>query len=171
MRSYIENYGEADKGITTNGVVFLEVLMMSNKKKMAIFFCVALGAGTQANAQAANNVATVIIDNKTTASAGFTYEYIAGTASPVFGSVPAQSDRLYEVTSFADSISGMRFVYTSGSKQCRFNISHAVSSSGNVPAWKKDADSIGSSKARCMVNVERISAQMPYDYTVRFTIQ
>lgn len=123
------------------------------------------------SAQAESNRATVIVDNKTSAKATFTYEHLTGSALPMFSEIPELSVRTFIVTSFADSVSGMRFVYASGNKKCRFSVSHTASLPSYVPTWKKDAVSIGSARASCEVKIEKISAQMPYDYTVRFTIQ
>ena len=124
-----------------------------------------------ASAQAANNLATVIIDNKTNEVAKFTFEQLAGTAQPMFGDVANGETRRFNVTSFTDSTSGMRFVYSSGSKKCRFNVSHSAPPPNYIPSWKKDAVSIGSVRANCTVKLEKLSMQLPYDYTVRFTIQ
>lgn len=128
-------------------------------------------AGLSITAHAENNLATVIVDNETSAAASYTYEHMSGTSQPVMGEVNARQNRVFLVTSFADSISGMRFVYASGSKKCRFSVSHTAPPPRYIPTWKKDAVSIGSSRATCTVKMERIGTQMPYHYTVRFTIQ
>lgn len=144
---------------------------MRNIKNITVAMCGLLSAVAYVNAQAANNVATVVIDNKTAVTAHFIYEQLAGTAEPMFGDVQTKKAETFKVSSFSDSVSGMRFVYSAGAKQCRFNVSHTTTFPGYVPTWKKDADSIGSARASCAVTIESISSQMPYNYTVRFTIQ
>ncbi|TLP61215.1 MULTISPECIES: hypothetical protein [Pseudomonas] len=132
---------------------------------------VLLGVLANNYAFAGNNKATVIIDNKTNVIAKYTYEHMSGGASPIMADVGPQLMSTFVVTSFADSISGMRFVYASGAKKCRFSVSHIASFPSNIPTWKKDARSIGSTKADCTVVLEKIDMNMPYHYTVRFTIK
>lgn len=121
-------------------------------------------------AQAQNNVATVTVDNQTDSTAQFTFEHLVGTANPMFSAVQRKQASTSKVTSYSPLVSGMRFTYTSGAKACRFSASH-TSGTGNTPVWNKDARSIGSSRAKCSVVLQRVSAQPPYDYTVKFTIQ
>lgn len=169
--SYIEIWGRADTGNTTNCVVFpLEVIMTLNSKFGGAGL-VLIGVLSSAGAVAANNTATVIIDNRTSTVATFTYEQLSGTARPVFSEVPKNDIRTFVVTSLTDSASGMRFSYSSGDKKCRFIVSHTAPPPHYVPNWKKEATSTGSSRATCTVKLERISSNLPYDYTVRFTMQ
>lgn len=142
-----------------------------NIKNMNLAMLGLLSMVTYVNAQAANNLATVVIDNKTAVTTHFTYEQMVGTAEPMFGDVSGKSVATFKVSSLSEYVSGMRFVYSSGTKQCRFNVSHSTTFPGYVPTWNKGAVSIGSARASCTVRVESISSQMPYNYTVRFTIQ
>lgn len=130
-----------------------------------------LGGLISSHALARNNIATGLVDNQTAVAAAFTYEHMAGTSSPAMGNVEPESVERFVVTSFADSLSGLRFVYSAGNRKCRFSVSHTASPPRYIPTWKKDAVSIGSSTARCTVKLEGIDARLPYDYTVRFTIQ
>jgi len=169
--SYIEIWGRADTGSTTNCVVFpLEVIVTLNSKFGGAGL-VLIGALSSAGAVAANNTATVLIDNKTTDPAKFTYEQFSGTAKPVFSEVPGNKIGTFVVTSFTDSASGMRFSYSAGAKKCRFVVSHTAPPPYYVPNWKKEATSTGSARAICTVKLEKISTNLPYDYTVRFTVQ
>lgn len=126
--------------------------------------------GWSVGAVAANNAATVIVENKTAQAAKYTYEYILGSVSPALSDVPAKESKEVRITSFTDTSSGMRFVYTAGSQACRFSTTLTVSVPSYVPTWKKDATSIGRTRATCSVSIEKIDMKMPYNYTVRFTI-
>lgn len=169
--SYIENSGGADTDFTTERVGVCRGIAMFGNKGVGSALLALCAVMVSVRAQAANNVATVIVDNKTAAVATFTYEHLTGSASPMFAEVSPANTGTFRVTSYADSVSGMRFVYTSGSKKCRFSVSHSAPPPSYIPSWKKDAVSIGAARASCTVKIEKISAQMPYDYTVRFTIK
>lgn len=69
------------------------------------------------------------------------------------------------VTSGSDIASGMRFTYASGSKKCRFSASRAGTPSvvGYLPSWKKDAQSIGRTRATCTATSVKVDANLPFN--------
>ncbi|MCW2292424.1 hypothetical protein M2262_002474 [Pseudomonas sp. BIGb0408] len=107
-----------------------------------LFGSIALAASMVAGAHAGTSV-TIKVKNSTTADAQFTYEYFSGSVSPAPGSILPSGTSTFILTSGADTVSGMRFVYTSGSKQCRFAASHTVDPRTRVPTFNKTGTSIG----------------------------
>ncbi|MBV4534355.1 hypothetical protein HU719_023480 [Pseudomonas sp. SWRI107] len=120
---------------------------------------------------AQNTTTRVSIDNQTTGTAKFTHEYLLGVSEPGMAEVFSGDTRTFVVTSLADSVSGMRFVYTSGQKQCRFSASHSAQFPNPGAVWKKEAASIGKVRATCLAQLEQADFNMPHNYSVRFTIK
>ena len=85
--------------------------------------------------------------------------------------VSIQLQQVTYLTSVADTVSGMRFVYASGNKKCRFAASHQVNPSTKVPSWTKTGTSIGTTRATCNANITAAQAGLPYNYTVEFEIK
>lgn len=135
-----------------------------------LFGAIALFAAMVATAQAGTFV-TIKVKNSTTASAEYTYEYFSGSVSPSPGSILPSNTTTFQLTSIADTVSGMRFVYTSGNKKCRFAASHQVNPSTQVPSWTKTGTSIGSTSATCKANITAVQTGLPYNYTVEFEIK
>lgn len=144
---------------------------MINIKKVLLGSLVVLG-GSVGGAQA-GNLATVIVENQTNEKAIYTYEHLFGSAQPAPSDIVAGDAVKFSLTSGSDIASGMRFTYSSGSKKCRFSASHAGTPSmgGYIPSWKKDAQSIGSSRATCTATLVGMDSSLPFNYTVRFTIK
>jgi len=84
---------------------------------------------------------------------------------------PAPAATVFVLTRAADTVSGMRFVYTSGTKKCRFAASHRVNVSTKVPSFTKTGTSIGSTRATCNANITAVQTSLPYNYTVEFEIK
>lgn len=139
-------------------------------KLAKLFGAVALFASMVATAQAGTLV-TVKVKNSTAAIAVYTYEYFSGSVSLAPGSIDASTTSSFILTSGADTVSGMRFVYTSGTKKCRFAASHTVNVSTKVPSFTKTGTSIGSTRATCSANITAVQTSLPYNYTVEFEIK
>ncbi len=139
-------------------------------KLAKLFGAGALFASMVATAQAGTLV-TVKVKNSTAVQADYTYEYFSGSVAPSPGTIPASSTGNFVLTSGADIVSGMRFVYTSGTKKCRFAASHTVNVSTKVPSFTKTGTSIGSTRATCNANITAIQTSLPYNYTVEFEIK
>ena len=140
-------------------------------KLAKLFGAAALFASMVATAHAANTSVTVKVKNSTTTEAAYTYEYFSGSVSPTPGSILPSNTTTFYLTSVADTVSGMRFVYASGNKKCRFAASHQVNPSTKVPSWTKTGTSIGTTRATCNANITAAQAGLPYNYTVEFEIK
>lgn len=68
------------------------------------------------NAEAANTMATVQVENKTANTAVYGYEYFSGSVSPAPVDIAPGQATSFVLTSVSDSVSGMRFTYASGSR-------------------------------------------------------
>lgn len=139
-------------------------------KLAKLFGASALLASMVAAAQA-GTIVTVKVKNSTTTEAAYTYEYFSGSVSPTPGSILPSNTTTFYLTSVADTVSGMRFVYASGNKKCRFAASHQVNPTTKVPSWTKTGDSIGTTRATCNANTTAVQAVSPYNYTVEFEIK
>lgn len=147
---------------------------MKNTRKKILLWRVLAGGGCIVTGLAqAGTLATVIVENQTSAAASYTFEHLFGSANPVPREIEVNETFGFIVTSGSDIASGMRFTYGSGSKKCRFSASHAGTPSmgGYVPSWKKDAQSIGSSRATCTATWVKLDSTLPFNYTVKFTIK
>lgn len=102
----------------------------------------ALFASRVATAQA-GTIVTVKVNNSTAVQADYTYEYFSGSVTPSPAAIPASLAGNFVLTSVADTVSGMRFVYASGNKKCRFAASHTVNFITKVPTWTKTGISFG----------------------------
>lgn len=118
-----------------------------------------------------HSVFAAAVKNSTTTEAAYTYEYFSGSVSPTPGSILPSNTTTFYLTSVADTVSGMRFVYASGNKKCRFAASHQVNPSTKVPSWTKTGTSIGTTRATCNANITAAQAGLPYNYTVEFEIK
>jgi len=134
-----------------------------------VLTAVALSATFAVAAQA--NTVDVKVTNATGEIAVFTYEYFSGSVTPSPVDIPAAGSTSFKLTSGADSVSGMRFVYTAGRKECRFAASHITDLRTGVPTFKKTGTSIGSRNASCTANITATSFTAPYNYTVEFQIR
>lgn len=114
---------------------------------------------------------TVKVKNLTAATAVYGYEYFAGTASPTPTNIPANGNITFAVTSGFDTVSGMRFTYTSGTKACRFVASHTVNIVSDAITYTKTGTSIGTTSATCTAAITAASPFSPYNYTVKFSIK
>lgn len=145
---------------------------MKNLTKTVMKAALALAlSGAAFGAHAANNVATVKVKNLTAATAVYGYEYFAGTASPTPTNIAANGNITFTVTSAFDTVSGMRFTYTSGTKACRFVASHTVNIVSGAITYTKTGTSIGSTFATCTAAITAASPTSPYNYTVEFSIK
>ena len=88
-------------------------------KLAKLFGAAALFASMVATAHAANTTVTVKVKNSTTTEAAYTYEYFSGSVSPTPGSILPSNTTTFYLTSVADTVSGMRFVYASDNMKCR----------------------------------------------------
>lgn len=139
-------------------------------KSARLFGTAALFASMVAAAQA-GTVSTVKVKNSTNLPASYTYEYFSGSVTPTPSSIPEGGTTTFYLTSAFETVSGMRFVYTSGNKKCRFAASHQVNPSTKAPSWSKTGTSIGTSRATCNANITAIQAGPPYNYTAEFEIK
>ncbi|WP_232923411.1 hypothetical protein [Pseudomonas synxantha] len=135
-----------------------------------LFGAATLFASMIASAQA-GIIVTVKVKNSTTGPAAYTFEYFSGSVAPSPSTILPSATTTFALTSVADTVSGMRFVYTSGSKKCRFAASHQVNPTTKTPSWTKMGTSTGSDKATCNANITAIQSAPPYNYTVEFEIK
>ncbi len=119
----------------------------------------------------ASTVVTVNVKNSTTDPATYTYEYFAGSVNPAPGTILSSATESFKLTSGSAQVSGMRFVYTSGSKQCRFAASHTVNPMNGVPTFNKSGVSIGTKRATCNANISAVQPTLPFNFTVDFEIK
>ena len=145
---------------------------MINVKKVLLGSLVVLGCTVGGAVQAAN-LATVTVVNETSAEAVYGYEYLFGSVNPLPTNILQNSSIRFVHTSGSDIASGMRFTYAVGSKKCRFSASHLVEMhlGGYLPSCKKDAVSIGSSPATCTATLVGADSNLPFNYTVKFSIK
>lgn len=135
-----------------------------------LFGAIALFGSMMAAAHASTAV-TVNVKNSTASQADYTYEYFAGSVSPTPGTIAPYATETFQLTSGSELVSGMRFVYTSGSKKCRFAASHTVNPMNGVPTFNKSGASIGTTRATCNANISAVKPSAPFDYTVNFEIK
>lgn len=135
-----------------------------------LFSAIALFGSMAATAHA-STIVTVNVKNSTTTPAAYTYEYFAGSVSPTPGEIQPSATGTFLLTSGSELVSGMRFVYTSGPKQCRFAASHTVNPMTGVPTFTKTGTSIGRTRATCNATITGIKPSSPFDYTVNFEIK
>ncbi|QQQ50796.1 hypothetical protein JJQ97_00650 [Pseudomonas syringae] len=139
--------------------------------KLAKLFATTVLFTSMVAAAHAGTIVTVKVKNSTTGPAEYTYEYFSGSVSPSPSTILPSATTTFALTSVADTVSGMRLVYTSGTKKCRFAATHQVNPSSNVPSWTKTGTSIGSSNATCSAKITAVQASLPYNYTVEFEIR
>ncbi|MDD2557182.1 MAG: hypothetical protein PHH87_02710 [Desulfuromonas sp.] len=135
-----------------------------------LFSAIALFGSMAATAHA-STVVTVNVKNSTATQAEYTYEYFAGSVNPTPGTIQPSATSTFQLTSGSELVSGMRFVYTSGSKKCRFAASHTVNPMNGVPTFNKSGASIGTSRATCNANISAVQPTPPFNFTVAFEIK
>ena len=80
-----------------------------------LFGAATLFASMIASAQA-GIIVTVKVKNSTSGPAAYTFEYFSGSVAPSPSTILPSATTTFALTSVADTVSGMRFVYTSGNK-------------------------------------------------------
>ncbi|VXC09993.1 conserved hypothetical protein [Pseudomonas sp. 8Z] len=119
----------------------------------------------------ASPIATIKLRRSPNPQAGYICEYFSGSVAPTPGTIQPSAATAFVLTSGADIVSGMRFVYTSGTKKCRFAASRTVNVSTKVPSFTKTGTSIGSTRATCNATITAVQTSLPYNYTVEFEIK
>ncbi|MDB6145648.1 MAG: hypothetical protein JWP80_4692 [Pseudomonas sp.] len=146
---------------------------MQNKKKVVLAGVLGVVVSLGSVMASANTETSISVSNTTADRATFGYEYFTGSVSPTPSDIdPGRSTR-FELTSFGYYASGLRFTYTAGNKKCRFSASHtAVPSLGRyIPRWKKNGESVGRARATCTATISNPRPDVPFNYSVNFSIQ
>lgn len=146
---------------------------MHNKKKIILAGLIGIVASVGSVIANANTETFISVSNRTSVDAVFGHEYFSGSVSPSPPSIKASDSTTFKLTSFGYVASGLRFTYTAGPKKCRFTASHvALPSMGRyIPQWKKAGVSIGRSRALCTATITKPTPNIPFSYTVIFSIQ